>query len=38
MTTNPIIHHLEVLAIWMLHIQTRYHGDPLVQPPNDGVC
>lgn len=22
MATNPIIHHLEVLAVWMLHIQT----------------
>lgn len=38
MTTNPIIHHLEILAIGMLHIQTCKHRDPLVQLPNNGVC
>ncbi len=25
MATNPIIHHLEVFAVWMLHIQTCEH-------------
>lgn len=35
---DPIIHHLEVLAIWMLHVQTREHGDPVVQLPHGGLC
>lgn len=38
MATNPIIHHLEVLAIWMLHIQACEHGDLLIQLPNSGLC
>lgn len=35
---DPIVHHLEVLAIWMLHVQTREHGDPVVQLPHGGLC
>lgn len=38
MATNPIIHYLEVLAIWMVHIQTCDRGDFLVQLPNNGLC
>lgn len=37
MAPNPIINHLEMLAIWMLHIQTCEHGDLVVQLPNSGV-
>ena len=38
MATNPIIHHLEVLAIRMLYVQACDCGDPLVQLPYGGVC
>lgn len=36
-STNPIIHHLQELAIRVRHVQTRYHGNPSVQPPNGGA-
>lgn len=36
--SDPVIHHLEVLAIWMLHIETCEHGDPVVQLPDRGLC
>lgn len=38
MAADPIVHYLEVLAIWMLYIQACEHGDLLVQLPNSGVC
>lgn len=38
MATDPVIHHLEVLAIWVPHIQTCEHGDLVVQLPNSGLC
>lgn len=38
MATNPIIHHLEVLAIRMLHIQACEYRDLVVQLPNSGLC
>lgn len=37
MATNPIIHHLQILAIWMCHIQTREHRDLLLQLPSSGL-
>ena len=38
MAADPIVHYLEVLAKWMLHIQACEYGDLLVQLPNSGVC
>lgn len=37
MPTNPIVHHLEVLAIWMRHVQSCESGDLLVQLSDSGL-
>lgn len=38
MATDAVIHHLQVLAMWMLHIETCHHGDLLVQSANGRLC
>lgn len=38
MAADAIIHHLQVLAMRMLHIETCQHGDLLVQSANGGLC
>lgn len=38
MAADAVIDHLQVLAMWMLHIKTSQHGDPLVQSANGRLC
>lgn len=38
MATDAVIHHLQILAMRMLHIETCQHGDLLVQSANGGLC
>lgn len=38
MAADAVVHHLQVLAMRMLRIETCQHGDLLVQPANGGLC
>lgn len=38
MAADAVVHHLQVLAVRMLHIETCQHGNLLVQPANGGLC
>lgn len=38
MAADAVIHHLQVLAMRMLHVETCQHGDLVVQSANGGLC